>query len=182
MKTAAAEADSSGADARFEALARQYSRLIAAAVARVTRGAPAVSREDVQQAVLVSLLKRLRREQGMEMSPSYVYRASIREAVRALRAAVSRAEEPLVEDRLAAGPPGGGPFAAMVGRERREQIDAALQALAPERRRAVTAHLSGFAVDEIMKLHGWTYQRARNLIARGIADLRGALRARGIHG
>jgi len=33
-----------------------------------------------------------------------------------------------------------------------------------------------------MRMYGWPYQRARNLIARGMGDLRGALGARGIDG
>jgi DNA-directed RNA polymerase specialized sigma24 family protein len=51
---------------------------------------------------------------------------------------------------------------------------------APDRARAVKAHLAGFSVEEIMALCGWPYQRARNLIARGMADLRLALRERGM--
>ena len=47
---------------------------------------------------------------------------------------------------------------------------------------SVAAHLQGFDVREIMRAYGWTYQKARNLIARGMQDLREALRSRGIHG
>jgi DNA-directed RNA polymerase specialized sigma24 family protein len=65
-------------------------------------------------------------------------------------------------------------------REQREALRASLEALAPDRARAVKAHLAGFSVEEIMALCGWPYQRARNLIARGMADLRGALRERGM--
>ena len=44
------------------------------------------------------------------------------------------------------------------------------------------AHLAGFDVQEIIGMYGWPYQKARNLIARGMADLRAALRRRGIDG
>jgi DNA-directed RNA polymerase specialized sigma24 family protein len=47
---------------------------------------------------------------------------------------------------------------------------------------AVRAHLAGFDVREVMRMNGWTYQKARNLIARGMAELREALQDRGIHG
>jgi hypothetical protein len=33
-----------------------------------------------------------------------------------------------------------------------------------------------------MEMYGWSYQKARNLVARGMADLREALARRGIHG
>jgi DNA-directed RNA polymerase specialized sigma24 family protein len=39
----------------------------------------------------------------------------------------------------------------------------------------VRAHLAGFQFQEIMIRFGWSYQRARNLISRGMADLRKAL-------
>ena len=43
------------------------------------------------------------------------------------------------------------------------------------------AHLMGFEVVEAMRMYGWPYQKARNLIARGIADLRASLRDKGLH-
>ena len=55
-----------------------------------------------------------------------------------------------------------------------------MQVMAPDRARAVRGHLAGFNVEELMTLYGWTYQRARNLIARGMADLRTELRAKGL--
>lgn len=44
----------------------------------------------------------------------------------------------------------------------------------------MTAHLAGFSAEEIMAMHGWPYQKARNLIARGMAELREKLRAEGV--
>ena len=61
-------------------------------------------------------------------------------------------------------------------------IRESLSILAPDRRRAVQAHLMGFDVREIMEIRGWSYNRARNLIARGMADLRRELEKRGFHG
>ena len=64
--------------------------------------------------------------------------------------------------------------------EQRAALRASLESLPPDRARAVRAHLAGFSVQEVMALCGWPYQRARNLIARGMADLRDALRERGV--
>ena len=44
------------------------------------------------------------------------------------------------------------------------------------------AHLAGFDVREVMSMNGWPYQKARNLIARGMSELRAALQERGIRG
>ena len=64
------------------------------------------------------------------------------------------------------------PSESVAGREQREHIESSLAELGPERERAVRAHLAGFAVQEIMEMHTWSYQKARNLIARGMQDLR----------
>lgn len=61
-----------------------------------------------------------------------------------------------------------------------EKVESALSALPREREQAVRAHLAGFTVAELMALHDWPYHKARNLIARGLADLRELLRAAGI--
>jgi hypothetical protein len=46
----------------------------------------------------------------------------------------------------------------------------------------VQGYLAGFSVPELMTMYGWSYERARNLSARGMADLRARLRMRGIDG
>ncbi len=111
--------------------------------------------------------------------PSYVYKAAIRETVRAVRRERARsgiaAAHEFEPTRLPADPE-----QLVVSRERREALRAALASLAPDRARAVRAHLGGWSVQELMEMTGWPYQRARNLIARGMADLRAALIARGV--
>jgi DNA-directed RNA polymerase specialized sigma24 family protein len=74
------------------------------------------------------------------------------------------------------------PHRELAFRELKQQVEVALASLGDDRRRATRAHLAGFQVTEIMGMYGWTYNRARNLIARGMADLRRELRARGIDG
>ena len=63
-----------------------------------------------------------------------------------------------------------GELAAIIGRVTRN--------VRPE---DVWDRLAGFAVADIMTMHGWSYQKARNLVARGLADLRCALVVKGIH-
>jgi RNA polymerase sigma factor (sigma-70 family) len=169
----------------FEALVRQYGRLVLAAVGRVAGRGGAGLGEDIAQEVLLALWKQVEREQSIEHPASYVYKAAVRATVRIVRRERRRATEPLSENEAAesaAGSRADDPHAALEGRERSEQLEAGLGALAVDRARAVRAHLSGFDAREIMELYGWTYQKTRNLVARGMADLRSELRARGIHG
>jgi RNA polymerase sigma factor (sigma-70 family) len=166
--------------AQFEALIPRYARLIAAAVLRVGGRAALMHREDIEQQVLVDIWKQLEREQNIIHPSSYVYKAAVRETVRHLRRERARAADPLEAEGAREDEARGGPFAAAAGREKAAQIEASILELAPDRQRAVRAHLMGFDVREIMTMHGWTYQRARNLIARGIGELRRSLRLKGI--
>ncbi len=169
-------------DARFEALVRDYGRLIRHAIRRAARtDAPRLA-DDIEQTVLVSLWQQVAREQAIDHPASYVYRAAVRETVRAIRRdrAQSARAEPAGEEVERVMTTGTTPEDDVRRREQRDALRASLETLAPDRARAVKAHLSGFSVEEIMALCGWPYQRARNLVARGMADLRAALRERGI--
>ena len=163
----------------FEALVEGFGRLVAQAVRRVAGKTSGNDLDDIQQDVMLALWKRLAREQSIEHPASYLYTAAVREAVRAVDRLRRRAEDPL-------GPAAFGvrvePDAERVVEEREQQavLAAALDTLAPDRARAVRGHLAGLTVDEVMQLYGWSYQRTRNLVARGMADLKEALRTRGV--
>jgi DNA-directed RNA polymerase specialized sigma24 family protein len=166
--------------ARFEDLVRRYGRLISSVVGRVGGRAAVSIREDVEQRVLLSLWKQVEREQTIDYPSSYIYRAAVRETVRVLREEDAPAGEPS-DDHPDAALGADDPHQVLEARERAAQIEAGLCGLQAERACAVRAHLAGFEVAEIMTMYGWPYQKARNLVARGMADLRSALRARGLH-
>jgi RNA polymerase sigma-70 factor (ECF subfamily) len=67
-------------------------------------------------------------------------------------------------------------------RELGEQVEVALQAITPSRRPVVRMYLAGYGTTEIGELLGWTEAKARNLVYRGLADLRSRLRDMGIDG
>jgi RNA polymerase sigma factor (sigma-70 family) len=124
--------------------------------------------------VWLSLWRRLRGEQDLDHPASYVYTVARREAIRAVKRELAR----LREGEGADDPPppsGDDPHEQAVASETGERIRAALERIAPDRRKAVQARLNGLDVDEIMDLFGWPYEKARNLIARGMADLRSML-------
>lgn len=168
-------------EAQLEALVRQFSRLVRSVASRVGGQAGRQIADDVEQHVFLNLWKQLRREQLIENPGSYIYRCAVRETVRLLQA--QRLEAAPADDD-APEPPGPAPTPAdqLASRERSRTIAEVLQALPLDRRRAAQAYLAGFSVAETMTMYGWSYQRARNLSARGMADLRTALRERGIDG
>jgi RNA polymerase sigma factor (sigma-70 family) len=166
---------------RMEDLVRQYGKLIAAMVRRVGRSAPPAMREDIQQRVLIALWKQLRSHNPIEHPTTYIYRTAVRETVRVMREEASRAQDP-IDDQAPGGLRAhrGDPHAELLRKEKMAGIRSAIAEIAPERRLAVRAHLTGFGVTEIMERYGWSYQKARNLIARGMADLRRILMEHGL--
>jgi RNA polymerase sigma-70 factor (ECF subfamily) len=60
------------------------------------------------------------------------------------------------------------------------KVEEAMARLPESRRTAVGLHLQGMTTDEIADLMGWTEPKARNLVYRGLKDLRGKLRSAGI--
>jgi DNA-directed RNA polymerase specialized sigma24 family protein len=132
----------------------------------------------VEQEVLVAIWRQWEQGRAIEHPSSYIYRAALRATVRAVRRRRQQ-DAPALTGRETGGED---PQAALEAKRKVEAIEASLATLAPERARAVRSHLAGLDVTEIMKMQGWTYQKARNLIARGMADLRASLLSKGIHG
>jgi RNA polymerase sigma factor (sigma-70 family) len=168
-------------DAELEALVRKFSQLVRSVAARVGGREGREIADDVEQVVFLNLWKQLQREQTIENPGSYIYRCAVRETLRLLGAG-RRDDE--IEDQSGSEPSSAVPTPAdrLASRERAGQVAEALKTLPIDRRRAAQAYLAGFSVSETMTMYGWSYERARNLSARGMADLRAALLARGIDG
>lgn len=161
----------------LEELVSRYSRLIRSAVGRVAGPLSEAVADDIEQKVLIALWKAMPGEQIPDHPSSYLYRAAVRETVRTLKS--RRTEETgLVEDQRDPMP---SPDRLAESAELGALIRDALSTLSTDRRRAVKAHLMGFDVQEIMTMQSWPYNKARNLIVRGMADLRRELVDRGAH-
>jgi DNA-directed RNA polymerase specialized sigma24 family protein len=174
-----------GSQARFAQLLENYDRLIRGIVGRVGRRLGLnrdnfLTREDIEQEVRLDLWKQVARGQQIDFPATYIYKATIRETLRALRRTVSRETVSLdssgVADRLLDSVD---PFHSLAAKEQFREIIFGIRCLAPDRQCAVRAHLTGFGFNEIMHLYGWSYQRTRNLISRGMADLRKSLNDNG---
>ena len=177
--------DSSGrpkADAQLTALIEAYASLIRRAVRRVSGLRATDIQDDVHQNVVLALWQQLERGQTIERPASYIFRAAIRETVRLMRRDHGHASAALEDgERVAETAASSDPHRHLEDKERQQALMDCLETLEARRQLAVRAHLSGFTVTEIMEMFDWSYQRARHLIARGMADLRRALRERGIH-
>lgn len=161
---------------RFEQLLSRYGHVIRAAICSVAGRQASSLGADAEQQVLLELWRQVAREQNIEHPSSYLYRAAVRETIRLARQARNRPEEELEVVNVADRNPEVDPERRALSGELSHSLREVTADLLEDRRKAVVAHLAGFRVQEIMQAHGWSYQRARNLIARGMADLRRALK------
>jgi RNA polymerase sigma factor (sigma-70 family) len=110
---------------------------------------------------------------------SYVYRTATTAALDLIRRRRARREEavgPEWFEGLADGPGSGlAPERALEERALEERLLRAVEALADARRTVVRLHLAGYGREEIAELLGWTEARTRNLLYRGLSDLRRGL-------
>jgi RNA polymerase sigma-70 factor (ECF subfamily) len=76
--------------------------------------------------------------------------------------------------------PGPGPHGELERSELGRQISGAIETIPASRRPAVRMYLAGYPREEIAGLMGWTEGKTRNLLYRGLADLRDRLTALGV--
>jgi RNA polymerase sigma factor (sigma-70 family) len=126
---------------------------------------------------------RLWRAQGSNetiglVTSSYVYRTARSAALDLVRRRRDGREEPL-EDRVE-GTAAAGPEMRLERKELGERIGRALNTLGATRRPVVRMYLAGYSGNEIAKVLGWSEAKTRNLLYRGLADLRASLTRAGI--
>lgn len=141
--------------------------------------------DEVMQEVRIRLWRaRGTSEQVGETNTSYVYRTASSAALDILRR--RRSHQADRHDAIDDGPvavlaaPEPDPLRALEGSELAERVDRAIEAIPASRRPAVRMHLAGYPREEIADLMGWTEAKTRNLLYRGLADLRERLAAEGV--
>jgi RNA polymerase sigma-70 factor (ECF subfamily) len=141
--------------------------------------------DEVMQEVRIRLWRaRGTSEQVGATNTSYVYRTASSAALDVLRRRRSRQAER--HDTIDEGPvavlaaPNPDPHGILEGSEMADRVNRAIEAIAAARRPVVRMHLAGYPREEIAGLLGWTEAKTRNLLYRGLADLRERLAAEGV--
>ncbi len=180
-----AEAD----DHRLLRVLDEYGRVLRDAVARVCRGPLGLQRDEIEQEARIRLWRALRRETTIVDLRLYLHRIVATAAIDAMRQVRSRRETPLespnfegddqrwtsVDVATLAG--GASPERIVSGRELVGVARHVLAGLPANRRRAVGLYLQGFTSEEIARIMGWSEAKARNLVYRGLGELREKLRS-----
>jgi RNA polymerase sigma factor (sigma-70 family) len=161
--------------------------LLRSTIARVCPQALGLSCDDIEQEARISLWKALGSEREIAFPVSYIRKVAISATLRAIRRAKARREESLPEEGEPQyfsapihGVPADTPYTAAERSELRQKIVVALGRLQENRRLAVGLHLKGLTTLEIGKLLNWSEPKARNLVHRGLKDLRASLRDLGV--
>lgn len=140
-------------------------------------------RDDLVQEVRVRLWRALEVERITTLPASYLYRTATSAALDLIRRRRTMREESMddvdpSELRLAT---------TAADPEQRAQlsdlalsIERAIETIPESRRAVVRMYLAGYGSAEIGELMGWTEAKARNLLYRGLADLRQRLEAAGV--
>jgi len=140
--------------------------------------------DEVMQEVRIRLWRaRQDSEQIAQASASYVYRTASSAAldvIRRRRARKADLVDSLDDDISAPAATRPGPDDDVEASELAEQVSRAVDAITPSRRPVVRMYLAGYDREEIASLLGWTEAKTRNLLYRGLADLRTRLTEQGI--
>lgn len=139
--------------------------------------------DELMQAVRLRLWGARGSAEQIEATPaSYVYRTATTAALDVIRARRSR-EDPIdaMQERQH-GSLGSveSPAASVEAGELAAQVGQAIEEVTPSRRPVLRMYLAGYDREEIAALLGWSEARTRNLLYRGLDDLRAILTARGI--
>lgn len=175
-------------DARLQELLSRYGDLLRRTIAKVCPQTMGLSVEEIEQDARVRLWSALKSERDIVHPVSYVYKVGVSAALRAIRRAKARREDQLQDDGIGDGVsaeafrtrPDASPETLAERRQWVRKIDLAMSKLAENRRRAARLHLRGLTTQEIADSLGWSEPKARNLVHRGLKDLRTRLRLEGV--
>ena len=121
-------------------------------------------------------------EQFLQSPTSYVYKTAVSAAIDLIRRQRSErvrttisleGDAPVLDTAPTA-------QAEVEGAELAQQVARAVESIPASRRPAVRMYLAGYSREDIAELMGWSEAKTRNLVYRGLDDLRRELTARGI--
>ena len=165
---------------RFRELFNAYKPQLRRVLERRLAGNHGVDVDDVLQDVAMRLWRAICDERKIQHDASYIHRIASTALIDAVRRARVRAPVAADEDTVAQAPnPGPGPPETAEGDELSDRIEVGLSTLSSSRARAVRLYLHGYNTREIAGLCQWTEPKARNLLYRGLAELKQMLQGHG---
>jgi RNA polymerase sigma-70 factor (ECF subfamily) len=157
---------------------------LARSVGRVCPPWLAAQKDDIVQIALMRVLNAQRKSELSDPVPaSYLWKVAYSATVDQIRRVRRRREMELDEARQTNPDPPAptSPDRELARKELGQAILGCLGRLQERRRLVVGFFLNGDSVKEMMRLLDWDERRVRNLLFRGLTDLRRCLTSKGIH-
>jgi RNA polymerase sigma-70 factor (ECF subfamily) len=175
-------------EARFNALLEEYGQFLHRTVEQLCPQHLGLQVDDIEQEARLRLWRVVQRERNVSDFSSYIYKTAMTTMIDAVRQVKARREDQwnLVEEAEERQRDGSAinPGTSLDDMAEQQQvmrtIETALTQLPENRRQAVGLYLQGWTNLEIARQLGWSEPKARNLIYRGLEDLRRLLRKAGI--
>ncbi|HKX27736.1 MAG TPA: RNA polymerase sigma factor [Blastocatellia bacterium] len=177
-------------EARFNAILDEYGLFLRRALVRICPKDLGIHFNDLEQEARMRIWRALQHEKELHDPASYLYRVAMSVTLDAIRRIKAKREVQLrlAEDEdedegatlVLPSDPHRSPELETARRQLVDKVRTLLAGLPDNRRRAVGLHLEGLNSREIADLLGWSEAKARNLLYRGLHDLRVLLRAEGV--
>jgi RNA polymerase sigma factor (sigma-70 family) len=175
---------------RFNLVVEEFGVLLRRAIVRFCPRDKGLQFDDIEQEARLRLWRALHDEREVTNYASYLYRIAATATIDALRRVQARHEEQLetlIEQRtddgdimLAPAPVKDSPERLAESREAVDKVMSAVAKLPDAQRRAVGMYLQGMTSQDVADLMGWSEPKSRNLVYRGLKELRKSLREEGI--
>lgn len=175
---------------RFNTVVDEFGMLLRRAIIRFCPRDKGLQFDDIEQEARMRLWRALQDEREVTNYASYLYRIAATATIDAMRRIQARHEEQLellIEQRtddgeilLAPAPVKDSPERLAESREAVDKVMSAVAKLPEGQRRAVGMYLQGMTSQDVADLMGWSEPKSRNLIYRGLKELRKSLREEGI--
>ena len=175
---------------RFNLVVEEFGVLLRRAIVRFCPRDKGLQFDDIEQEARLRLWRALQDEREVTNYASYLYRIAATATIDALRRVQARHEEQLeilVEQRTDEGemmllpaPVKDSPERLAESREAVDRVMSAVAKLPDAQRRAVGMYLQGMTSQDVADLMEWSEPKSRNLIYRGLKELRKSLREEGI--
>lgn len=185
MKSAAS------AGTRFEEVVQEYGRFLRQVIIRVCPKDMGLQYDEIEQEARLRLWHALKSEREIQSLSSYLYRIAVTTTLDAVRRIKRKREEQMATEDQDATEHATAPHALVADANQRPdrtaerkqllgKVNEAMARLPDNRRTAVGMHLEGLTTQAIADLLGWSEPKARNLVYRGLADLRQHLQEAGV--
>jgi RNA polymerase sigma-70 factor (ECF subfamily) len=177
-------------ESRFNELIEEYGRLLRHMIIRVCPKEMGLQYDEIEQDARLRLWRALESEREIRDPASYLYRIATTATLDAIRRVRRKREEQMIADdqhredmiapHMLMTDPARAPDRVAERLQLIDKVKEAMQRLPDRRRTAVGLHLEGLTTQEIADLLGWSEPKARNLVYRGLNDVRLFLKEAGI--